>query len=1022
MPKRVDLNKILVIGSGPIANGESCELDYSATQACKALRAAGCQVVLVNSNAATIMTDLDTADVTYIEPLTTECVAAIIRREQPDALLPTVGGETALKVAMALSDSGILSEGQVELIGPNQESRRIPHDRVLFKQAMKHAGLRTLHGEVAHSLEEARGIVEQIGYPAVIRPVCKDAAGVAADSPREFDKMVASALAASPVGKALIEESVHGWKELELEVMSDRAGDVAIICSLESFDVVGLHRGNSIVVAPAQTLSSAEERRLRAYAIRAIRAIGLKNGTGNIRFAINPANGEIRVVKIIPRVSYRSSLASKAAGVSIAKCAARLAIGYTVAELNNLERPATNSVAIRDCVVVKIPTWDFEMFPEARDYSGTQVKSAGEAIAVGRTFGEALFKGLRSVNAANAGRFEDVSDDELKKILARPSARKLAHLCSALKQGIPIDQLQRWSQIDRWFLEQLRQVIETQSDVRGRRSEELSVGTGSGEVRPGRRQRKILMLGSGPNRSGQGIEFDYCCSQAGSALREAGYEAIILSCNPQTDSIDHDVADRFYLERLTFEDVMKVVDLEKPEGLIVQFGGQTALNLALRLQQAGAPILGTSPDCLELAGDRQRFSALLRELRIPQPENGIASNAAEARALARRLGYPVVVRPSCGLGARSLVVIDDDESLEHCARQIFASNSRNFVVIERFLARAAAFDVAALADETRCVIAGIQEYIEDSGVHSEDSSSVLPPVRIDADHLESMRHYTRKLARVLAVRGLLNIRFALKDHRVYVLGVYPRAARTLPFVSKATGVPLARIAALVMTGKSLKDFDLPDDLTVNHFFIKSPIFSFPSFPGVDPIGETQLRATGEVMGTGESFGEAFGKAILSTGFQLPRSGKALFSISEGDRGQGVLAARRLVRFGFQLMATAATAARIREVGLEVETVEVNDAAVRGQLKAGQIALVITTSPGGLGEEEQSIRQLAVQHNVLCATTMAAGRSIVDAIAAQHQNGALHIRSLQELQEAHAFPLSQGAEFIFHKRTRAAHTN
>jgi carbamoyl-phosphate synthase large subunit len=1064
MPRRTDIHKILIIGSGPIVIGQACEFDYSGTQACKALRAEGFEVVLVNSNPATIMTDPETASRTYVEPLTVESVAAIIRRERPDALLPTVGGQTALNLSMALDDAGVLAECGVEMIGAKREAIRLAEDRELFKRAMEEEGLPMPRGGFAHSWAEAEKIVEETGYPAIIRPsfTLGGTGGGTAYHPEEFEEIVRAGLAASPVQQVLIEESILGWKEFELEVMRDLSDNVVIICSIENFDPMGVHTGDSITVAPAQTLTDVEYQRLRDMAIRVIRKVGVETGGSNIQFAVSPDDGAVRVIEMNPRVSRSSALASKATGFPIAKIAAKLAVGYTLDEISNditKKTPASFEPTI-DYVVVKIPKWNFEKFREAEDVLGTQMKSVGEVMAIGRTFKEALFKGLRSLEAVRPLRLRDVPEDELQRKLARPNSQRFSYVTYALRSGWTLDEIYRLSRIDPWFLEQIRQVMEIQKRVEGRALEEIPVdalrdfkeaalsdrrlayltGRTETEVRDYRKRlglkpvykrvdtcgaefesytpylystyeeedeaqptdrRKVMILGSGPNRIGQGIEFDYCCCHASFALREAGFETIMVNCNPETVSTDYDTSDRLYFEPLTFEDVMNIVDAERPEGIIVQFGGQTPLNLATRLDAAGAPIIGTSPDSIDLAEDRKRFGALLRELGIPQPENGTATSTEEAREVAERIGYPVMVRPSFVLGGRAMAIVYDERSLDDYMRTAVDASPEKPVLIDKFLERAAEFDVDALADETTCVVAGLQEHIEEAGIHSGDSSSVLPPYKIAAEHLDTMRHYTRQLARALRVRGLINIQFAIKDDRVYVLEVNPRASRTVPFVSKATGVPLARIAALVMAGRALSEFGLPEDLTVRleRFYIKSPVFPFKKFPGVDPVLSPEMHSTGEVMGVGRTFGEAYAKAMLGAGLELPSEGTAFISVNDADKGQAALLARRLTRLGFKLMATFGTAARLREVGLEVESVfKVNEGRpnIADKIRLGEIALVINTPLGRASHfDEQAIRRAALQFNVPCVTTMTGAQAIVEAIAARAQTE-VSVVSLQEL--------------------------
>jgi len=1067
MPKRTDLHKILIIGSGPIVIGQACEFDYSGTQACKALRQEGYEIVLVNSNPATIMTDPETADITYIEPLTVASVTEIIRRERPDALLPTVGGQTALNLAIALEDAGVLREYDVEMIGANRDAIKVAENRLLFKQAMDEAGLEMPRGGFAKSWDEAQEIVKQTGYPAIVRPsfTLGGTGGGTAYNPEEFEEIIRGGLAASPIHEVLIEESILGWKEFELEVMRDLADNVVIICSIENFDPMGVHTGDSITVAPAQTLTDREYQRMRDMAIRVIRKVGVETGGSNIQFGVDPENGDIRIIEMNPRVSRSSALASKATGFPIAKIAAKVAVGYTLDEIPNditLKTPASFEPTI-DYVVAKIPKWDFEKFREAEDVLGTQMKSVGEVMAIGRTFKEALFKGLRSLEAVKPLRLEDVSNDELQRKLARPNAQRFSYITYALQHDWPISEIYRLSRIDPWFLDQLKQVMEIQRGVEGSKLEDISADElcafkevalsdrrlaylterSEDEVREYRKRlgivpvykrvdtcgaefeshtpylystyetedeaaptdrRKIMILGSGPNRIGQGIEFDYCCCHASFALHEAGFETIMVNCNPETVSTDYDTSDRLYFEPLTFEDVMNIVDVENPEGVIVQFGGQTPLNLAMRLQQAGVRVIGTSPDSIDLAEDRKRFGALLKELGVPQPDNGMAASVDEAREVAGRIGYPVLVRPSYVLGGRAMAIVYDQEALETYVRNAVGFTPDRPVLIDKFLEQAAEFDVDALADETAVVIAGIQEHIEEAGIHSGDSSCVLPPVRIDPEHLETMRHYTRKLAKALSVNGLMNIQFAIKDHRVYVLEVNPRASRTVPFVSKATGVPIARIAALVMAGRKLSDFGLPEELSVKRFFIKSPVFPFAKFPGVDPILSPEMHSTGEVMGIGNTFGEAYAKAMIGAGLTLPSAGKAFMSVNDADKGAAVLLARKFSRLGFGIVATLGTAARLLEVGMNVETVfKVNEGRpnIVDHIKRGDISLVINTPLGRASHyDEQAIRRAALQYSVPCVTTMTGAQALVEAIAACEAQSTPDVHSLQDLHAVH----------------------
>src|SRR5688572_25161211 len=1064
MPKRTDIHKILIIGSGPIVIGQACEFDYSGTQACKALRQEGYEIVLVNSNPATIMTDPETANVTYIEPLTVPALTEIIRREKPDALLPTVGGQTALNLAIALSDAGVLQEYGVEMIGATRDAIKVAENRLLFKQAMDEAGLEMPRGGFAKSLDEANEIVQSTGYPAIIRPsfTLGGTGGGTAYNPEEFEEIIRGGLAASPIHEVLIEESILGWKEFELEVMRDLADNVVIICSIENFDPMGVHTGDSITVAPAQTLTDVEYQRLRDMAIRVIRKVGVETGGSNIQFAVNPENGDVRIIEMNPRVSRSSALASKATGFPIAKIAAKLAVGYTLDEIPNditKKTPASFEPTI-DYVVTKIPKWAFEKFPGAEDVLGTQMKSVGEVMAIGRTFKESLFKGLRSLEAVTPLRLRDVPHEELQRKLARPNSQRFSYITYALQNGYSIDEVHRLTMIDPWFLDQLRQVMELQDsfdskplaeysadELRaakefGLSDRRLSFLTGSpeAEVRGRRKEmgiapvykrvdtcgaefesftpylystyeeeceadptdrRKIMILGSGPNRIGQGIEFDYCCCHASFALRDADFETIMVNCNPETVSTDYDTSDRLYFEPLTFEDVMNIVDKEKPEGVIVQFGGQTPLNLADRLHAAGVPIIGTSPDSIDLAEDRKRFSALLNELNIPQPPNGTAVSPDEARAIASEIGYPVVVRPSFVLGGRAMAIVYDEASLGEYMRTAVDASPEKPILIDKFLERAGEIDVDALADETTVVIAGIQEHIEEAGIHSGDSSSVLPPQRIAAEHLETIQHYTTLLARGLKVKGLMNIQFAVQADRVYVLEVNPRASRTVPFVAKATGVPIAKIASLVMAGeRTLAEFGLPEVLPVPQVFVKSPVFPFKKFAGVDPILGPEMHSTGEVMGVGATFAEAYGKAMEGAGLKLPLEGKAFISVTNADKGQAVVLARRLKKLGFNLVATQGTAKRLHEVGLECESVfKVNEGRpnIADLIRQGDIALIINTPLGKTSHyDEKAIRKAALQFNVPCVTTITGAEALVEAIATKISQTGVTVRSLQEV--------------------------
>lgn len=1076
MPRRNDINKILIIGSGPIVIGQACEFDYSGTQACRALKQEGYAVVLVNSNPATIMTDPEIADRTYVEPLTLESATAIIEKERPDALLPTVGGQTGLNLSVELFEKGILDQYGVKLIGANINAIRVGEDRELFKAAMDEIGIQSPKGGFAHSWEEAEKIVGEIGYPAIVRPsyTLGGTGGGTAFNPDEFEEIARNGLAASPVSQVLIEESILGWKEYELEVMRDLNDNVVIICSIENFDPMGVHTGDSITVAPAQTLTDREYQCLRDMSKACIRKVGVETGGSNIQFAVNPQNGDVRIIEMNPRVSRSSALASKATGFPIAKIAAKLAVGYTLDEIPNditKKTPASFEPTI-DYVVTKIPKWAFEKFPGAEDVLGTQMKSVGEVMAIGRTFKESLFKGLRSLEAVKPLRLHDIPESELQRKLARPNSQRFSYITYALQNNYSIEEIHRLSGIDPWFLDQLAQVMELQAEIDShslgevpletlRTAKEFGLsdrrlqyltGTAEAEVRKYRkansivpvykrvdtcgaefesftpylystyeaeceaepsRRKKIMILGSGPNRIGQGIEFDYCCCHASFALRDADIETIMVNCNPETVSTDYDTSDRLYFEPLTFEDVMNIVDVERPDGVIVQFGGQTPLNLADKLHAAGVPIIGTSPDSIDLAEDRKRFGALLEQLKIPCPENSTVTSAEEAKDVANNIGYPIVVRPSFVLGGRAMAIVYDDQSLDEYMRSAVDASPEKPILIDKFLERAAEIDVDALADRTAVVIAGIQEHIEEAGIHSGDSSSVLPAQKIAPEHLETIEHYTRLLAKALSVKGLMNIQFAIQDDRVYVLEVNPRASRTVPFVAKATGVPIAKIASLIMADeRTLADFNLPRILAVPKIFVKSPVFPFKKFAGVDPILGPEMHSTGEVMGVGATFGEAYGKAMEGAGLKLPLKGRAFISVNNTDKGQAVLLARRLKKLGFQLVATYGTAHRLSEVGLDCETIfKVNEGRpnIADLIMQGEIALIINTPLGKTSfYDEKAIRKAALQFNVPCVTTMTGAEALIEAIGSKIGVRKVTVRSLQEIHSARTIAVDERA--------------
>jgi carbamoyl-phosphate synthase large subunit len=1056
------MKKILILGSGPIVIGQACEFDYSGTQACKALRAEGFEIVLINSNPATIMTDPELADRTYVEPLTPDSVRSVIERERPDALLPTVGGQTALNLAVALAEDGTLARLGVELIGAKLDSIKVSEDRLLFKQAMEEIGLEMPRSAYVKSIEEARAAAPVIGYPAIIRPsfTLGGTGGGIAFNAEEYEEIAARALAASPVHETMIEQSIIGWKEFELEVMRDLADNVVIICSIENFDPMGIHTGDSITVAPAQTLTDREYQVMRDAAIRIIRKVGVETGGSNIQFALNPKDGRLMVIEMNPRVSRSSALASKATGFPIAKIAAKLAVGYTLDEIPNditKKTPASFEPTIDYCVV-KIPKWAFEKFPSADSTLGTQMKSVGEVMAIGRTFKEAFQKGLRSLETRRTYKVPpDLDDAELRRRLVIPSAERVYYLTHALSRGWTIQSLHELTRVDPWFLDNLSRIIEIENELRRETLETISpgsiraakregfsdqrmaelVGATEDDVRAARiradirpvfkrvdtcgaefesftpylystyededetgvtGRKKIMILGSGPNRIGQGIEFDYCCCHAAFSLEEEGYETIMVNCNPETVSTDYDTADRLYFEPITFEDVMEIVDREKPEGVIVQFGGQTPLNLALRLMRAGVPIIGTSPQSIDLAEDRKRFGALLANLGIPQPPNGTAMSIEDAREIAAEIAYPVLVRPSYVLGGRAMQIVYDEASLDNYMTHAVEASPEHPVLIDSFLEDAFEVDVDALADSERVVIAGIQEHIEEAGIHSGDSSCVLPTYMLKESHLASMRRYTRELARALNVIGLVNIQFAISDDKVYVLEVNPRASRTVPFVSKATGVPLAKIAAKLMVGRRLKDFDLPDELRVNRFYVKTPVFPFVKFPGVDPILGPEMRSTGEVMGIARGFGGAFLKAQIGAGTRLPESGAVFISVNDRDKRSVVDLARQLRELGFRLVATRGTQRILDNAGLECEFVYKVDEGrpnIVDLIKSKRIDLVMNTPLGRASfYDERAIRRAAMQYGIPCITTLTGAAATVEALRSLKQEPN-EVRSLQE---------------------------
>ena len=1070
MPKRTDIKKILIIGSGPIVIGQACEFDYSGTQACKALQSEGFEVVLVNSNPATIMTDPDLANRTYIEPLTKEYVAAIIEQERPDALLSTVGGQTGLNISVELSKSGILDRYNVEMIGAKLHAVEIAEDRQLFKDAMTEIGLQSARSKVVTSLAEAREYLKEIGLPAIIRPsfTLGGTGGGTAFNAEEYETIVNRGLDISPVHEVLVEQSLLGWKEFELEVMRDLADNVVIICSIENFDPMGVHTGDSITVAPAQTLTDKEYQRMRNAAIDIIRKVGVETGGSNIQFAVHPETGELVVIEMNPRVSRSSALASKATGFPIAKIAAKLAVGFTLDEIPNditKKTPASFEPTI-DYVVVKIPKWNFEKFNEADPTLGTQMKSVGEVMAIGRTFKESLLKGVRSLEKGKSLVTEKIIPEDLLHFLITPVPERLAYIHYAIYNGMPLDEIQKHTKIDMWFLNQLQEIVNYEKQLNKLSIADLSFDllkeckkTGfsdediaeslmpvsgkacsENQVRDYRRKmgihpvfkrvdtcaaefesytpylystyeseceanptnlRKIMVLGSGPNRIGQGIEFDYCCCHASFALKDAGYETIMVNCNPETVSTDYDTSDRLYFEPLTFENVMAIIEVEKPVGVIVQFGGQTPLNLALKLKKAGVPIIGTSPENIDLAEDRKRFGQLLRDLDIPQPRNGTALCLEDARTVASRIGYPVLVRPSYVLGGRAMSIVYDQDALDSYMTTAVEASPEHPVLIDKFLERAYEYDVDALCDGERIIIAGIMEHIEEAGIHSGDSTCILPPIVIDDALLERMKAYTRRLGKALHVIGLMNIQFAIKQGTVYVLEVNPRASRTIPYVSKSTGIPLAKIAARIMAGERLKDFGLPDELPVKHCFVKSPVFPFNKFPGVDTILGPEMKSTGEVMGVADSFGTAYGKAQLSAGMRLPRNGTVFISVNEKDKDGLCPIARNMKEMGFKIYTTVGTYKFLKKNGIKTKQVF---KAGEGRpnivdlIKSKKIDLIINTPLGRQSRfDERSIRRAATQYGIACITTLSGAAAAAKAILSL-RNESLTVQSMQMYHE------------------------
>ena len=1067
MPKRTDIKSILIIGAGPIVIGQACEFDYSGVQAVKALREEGYKVILVNSNPATIMTDPNIADVVYIEPIRWDVVRDIIEKERPDALLPTMGGQTALNCALDLDREGVLAEFGVEMIGASKKAIDMAEDREEFREAMRDIGLESPEAEVAHSLEEAIEIQKRIGFPIIIRPsfTLGGSGGGIAYNREEFVDIVEHGLDLSPTNEVLLDESLLGWKEFELEVVRDRADNCIIICSIENFDPMGVHTGDSVTVAPAQTLTDKEYQVLRDAAIAVLRKIGVDTGGSNVQFAINPEDGRVVVIEMNPRVSRSSALASKATGFPIAKVAAKLAVGYTLDELDNEitggATPASFEPTI-DYVVTKIPRFTFEKFPAANDRLTTQMKSVGEAMAFGRTFQESLQKALQSLETGLTGldpvEFEAGVDEPtlIRRELREAGADRILYVAEAFRRGMEFEEAHRLSQINPWFLDQVQELVEVEqsiyedgiaaltaqrllelkrygfSDARiaelaGVSEKSIRKLRDSHDIRPAFRRvdtcaaefatstaylystwgeqceaavtgkRKIMVLGGGPNRIGQGIEFDYCCVHAAMAMRELGFETIMVNCNPETVSTDYDTSDRLYFEPLTLENVLSIVEVEQPEGIIIQFGGQTPLKLARELEAAGAPIIGTTPDCIDLAEDRERFQRLLNELGLKQPPNRTARDPDEALVLAREIGYPLVVRPSYVLGGRAMDIVYGEDELNRYMREAVKVSNDSPVLLDHFLDHAIEVDVDAVCDGETVIIGGVMEHIEEAGVHSGDSSCSLPPFSLDEDCIEEIKRQTRQMALGLNVVGLMNVQFAVREDEIFVLEVNPRASRTVPFVSKATGVPLAQVAAGCMVGRTLKDQGITQDLSSPFYSIKEPVYPFIKFPGVDPILGPEMRSTGEAMGVGRSFGSAVARAQQGVNINIKHSGRVFLSVRDADKNRLLPVAQELIERGFSLVATQGTWKFLLENDIECDYV---NKVIQGRphivdlIKNDEIDYIVNTTEGRQAIADSfSIRREALQRKVNYSTTIAGARATLRALDHWHERG---VRSLEEL--------------------------
>ena len=1072
MPRRSDIHRILVIGSGPIVIGQAAEFDYSGTQAARALREEGYEVILVNSNPATIMTDPEIAHRTYIEPVTPEFVELVIAREKPDALLPTMGGQTALNVAMRLAETGVLERHGVELIGAKARAIKVAEDRAEFAQAMHRIGLQVPQGRIAHTWDEALSISDFVGFPAIIRPsfTLGGSGGGVAYNRDEYEEIVRRGLAESPTSQVLIERSLLGWKEFELEVMRDHADNVVIVCSIENIDPMGVHTGDSITVAPAMTLTDREYQLMRDASVAVIREIGVEAGGCNIQFAINPQDGEMIVIEMNPRVSRSSALASKATGFPIARIGAKLAVGYRLDEIpNDITKTTPASFEpVLDYVVVKCPRFAFEKFARANPSLTTQMKSVGESMAIGRTFKEAFQKGLRALETGRAGwttgerpqddRLSDDSIDALRGALRQPTPERIFQVKRALEAGMSVDHIYELTRIDPWFLSQLRELLdaerryaalpeptaadlrqmkrfgfsdrqlaslrdETEADVRARRwslgmhPSYKMVDTCAGEFpsstpylyssyddeseAPKTGRRSVIILGSGPNRIGQGVEFDYCCVRAVMALRQQGYETIMINSNPETVSTDYDISDKLFFEPLTLEDVLEIVKREEPEGVIVQLGGQTPLKLTRGLEAAGVRILGTSPDAIDVAEDRKRFEQIARELDIRQPDNGTATSVDEAVVVATRVGYPVLVRPSYVLGGRAMQIVYDEPSLREYFDTAARVSEDRPVLIDSFLEDAFEADVDAISDGTRVVIGGVMQHIEDAGIHSGDSACVLPPYMITEANADTMRRHTVALAKALGVVGLINVQYAVKHGVVYVLEVNPRASRTIPYVSKAIGVPLASVAARVMMGETLEQIGFTEEIVPHYVSVKEAVFPFTKFREFDPILGPEMRSTGEVMGISNSFGSAFGKAQLAADNALPLEGAVLITVNDADKPTVTPIARQFHEMGFEIYATPATARYLRGRGIQTKEVfKVHEGRPHGidLIVNGDIQLLINTPLGKHAQrDDYTLRQAAIANRVSYITTLSAATAALNAILAMRSRTPA-IRSLQEWHE------------------------